>query len=215
MRRVTISFDNGPTPSVTERVLSALDRCVVPASFFMVGERLKATGGIATARRVKEAGHRVGNHTMTHGAPLGRRSDPDHAEQEIGDTEKLIGALAEVPPLFRPNGGGLSGPHLLSEASAEYLSARGYTVVTWNSVPRDWQGSNAWIARALADIERQDWTLLVLHDIEGGAADHLADFLDRVSGKVAWERDFPPGCLAMVGGVARPELDAILTHRAG
>ncbi len=212
MRRQTISFDNGPTPGVTERVLSALDRYNVPATFFMVGERLKSAGGIETARRVKESGHRIGNHTMTHGVPLGRRREPDHVEREIADTETLIGDLAEQSPLFRPNGGGVSGPHLLCEAAAAYLSAHRYTVVTWNSVPRDWESSDAWIARAVADIERQDWTLLVLHDIEGAAVDHLADFLDVVSAKVTFTRDFPPDCLPMVGGVARPGLDAVVTR---
>jgi peptidoglycan/xylan/chitin deacetylase (PgdA/CDA1 family) len=216
MRRLTLSFDNGPTPGVTEQVLSVLDRYGVPASFFMVGERLKSARGIETARRVKAAGHRVGNHTMTHGVPLGRRREPDHAEREIGDTEKLIGALAEPSPLFRPNGGGVSGPHLLSESAAAYLAARGYTVVTWNSVPRDWEKpSDAWIGRALEDIDRREWTLLVLHDIESGAMEHLPRFLDAVSGKVAWERDFPPECLPMVGGVAQPGLDAIVTRRTG
>jgi peptidoglycan/xylan/chitin deacetylase (PgdA/CDA1 family) len=213
MRRLTITFDNGPTPGVTEQVLSVLGRYGVPATFFMVGERLKSAGGIETARRVKDAGHRIGNHTMTHGTPLGRRSEPDHAAREIGDTEELIGELAERPPLFRPNGGGVSGPHLLSEAAAAYLMAHRYTVVTWNSVPGDWEGSRAWVGRAVADIERRGWTLLVLHDIEGAAVDHLADFLDVVSGKVTFERDFLPDCLPMVGGVAQPGLDTVLTRR--
>jgi hypothetical protein len=107
----------------------------------------------------------------------------------------------------------VSGPHLLSEPAAAYLAAHRYTVVTWNSVPGDWQGSDAWVVRAIADIQRQDWTLLVLHDIEGAAVGYLGDFLDLVSGKVTFERDFPADCLPMEGGVARPGLEAVLTRR--
>jgi hypothetical protein len=96
-----------------------------------------------------------------------------------------------------------------------YLSAHRYTVVIWNSVPVDWEGSGAWVRQAVADIERRDWTLLVLHHIEGGAANHLADFLDAVSGEVALVRDFPPDCVPMIGGVPRPGLDGCRDAAAG
>ena len=45
------------------------------------------------AEQAHAEGHWIGNHTFTHGGPLGRREDPGHAEAEIGRTEALIGAL--------------------------------------------------------------------------------------------------------------------------
>jgi len=217
MRRLTLSFDNGPFPGTTEKVLAVLDRYAAPASFFLVGERLKSAGGRQTAGRIKAAGHRIGNHTMTHGTPLGLRTEPDHPEREIGDTEALIGDLAEPVRLFRPNGGGVSGPHLLSPAAVDYLVRHRYTVVTWNSVPRDWEPPpDAWIARALADIRRQAWTLVVLHDRpDTGAMDYLARFLEAVAGEVEWAREFPDSCLPMVGGEIRPGLESIVAGGGG
>ena len=217
MRRLTLSFDNGPFPGTTEKVLAVLERYAVPASFFLVGDRLKSAEGRRTAERIKAAGHRIGNHTMTHGTPLGLRTEPDHAEREIGDAEALIGELAESVRLFRPNGGGVSGPHLLSAAAVDYLARRRYTVVTWNSVPRDWEPPpDAWIARALADIRRQDWALLVLHDRpDTGAMDHLPRFLEAAAREVQWTREFPDSCLPMVGGEIRPGLESIVAGGGG
>jgi peptidoglycan/xylan/chitin deacetylase (PgdA/CDA1 family) len=213
MRRLTLTFDNGPSPGTTEHVLDVLARYKLPATFFLVGNEIQGEGR-RTAERIKAAGQRIGNHTMTHGTPLGRRRDLDHAEREIGDTEELIGALAESPPLFRPNGGGVSRSHLLSAAAADYLAHHGYTVVTWNSVPRDWEApSNGWIDRALGDIRRLDWTLLVLHDRGGdkGAMAHLPRFLDLALREATVVGDFPPDCLPMIGGRAQAGLRGIVT----
>lgn len=213
MRRLTLSFDNGPSPGTTEEVLSVLARYRLPATFFVVGNQIRDAAGRSTAERIKAAGHHIGNHTMTHGTPLGRRRDPDHAEREIGDTERLIGDLGESPPLFRPNGGGVSGRHLLSASAVDFLARGGYTVVTWNSVPRDWEApSDGWVERALRDVRRQDWTLLVLHDRgDTGAMDHLPRFLDAVLKEAEVVRDFPPECLPMIGGRAQPGLSGIVT----
>jgi len=115
--------------------------------------------------------------------------------------------------LFRPNGGGVSGPHLLSAAAANYLATQGYTVVTWNSVPRDWEAPSAgWVDRALRDIRRQDWTLLVLHDRgDTGAMDHLPRFLEAALKETEVVSDFPPDCMPMVAGRPQASLSQIVT----
>jgi hypothetical protein len=82
-----------------------------------------------------------------------------------------------------------------------YLCDGGYTCVLWNSVPRDWEDPTGWPERALADVRRQDWTLLVLHDIPTGAMKGLPRFLERVrEDGVAIVADLPPGCMPIVGG---------------
>ncbi len=154
---------------------------------------------------------------MTHGVPLGRRRERDHAEREIGDTQELIGDLSKSPPLFRPNGGGVSGPHLLSTAAADFLAQGGYTVVTWNSVPRDWEApSDGWVERALRDLRRQEWTLLVLHDRgDTGAMEHLPRFLDAALKEAEVVSEFPAECLPMLAGRPQPGLRDIVTPQSG
>ena len=64
--RITLTFDNGPTPGVTDDVLEVLAQHDVPATFFVVGDRLRQPTGRALAERAKSEGHRIGNHTLTH-----------------------------------------------------------------------------------------------------------------------------------------------------
>src|SRR4051794_32369975 len=59
-----LTFDDGPNPGVTERILEVLDRERVPATFFMVGKYVKHFA--ETAKTVARAGHEIGNHTYSH-----------------------------------------------------------------------------------------------------------------------------------------------------
>ena len=100
-KRLTLSLDNGPDLEHTPRVLDILARRSIRAAFFMVGERLATPGAREVARRVAEAGHRVGNHTMTHGRPLGLRDD-DEAIAEIARAGDVLAEFLGDPPLFAP-----------------------------------------------------------------------------------------------------------------
>ena len=213
MARLTLTFDNGPTPGVTERVLATLAERALPATFFAVGDKLKVPGALALAAQAKAAGHWIGNHTMTHTTPLGRRTEPDHPQREIAAADALLGELAEPERLFRPNaGGGVLGPHVLSRAAVEHFRRHRHTVVLWNCVPRDWEEPDGWAARALADIGRQDWTLLVLHDLPTGAMDRLPGFLDEVRARgVNVVQDFPADCVPIRRGEITGALDGLVT----
>ena len=70
-RRVTLTFDNGPTPGVTDQVLDVLADRAAPAYFFVVGSRLRQPGGRDLVRRAVAEGHRIGHHTTTHTVLLG------------------------------------------------------------------------------------------------------------------------------------------------
>lgn len=203
MRRLTISFDNGPTPGDTEKVLDALASRDVLASFFVVGDEMAKPGARETLERVHAAGHWLCNHTLTHGAPLGRDEDAARVAREIGMAQDLLGPLSHPDRFFRPNGEGHFGKHLLSAAAVAYLAAGGYTVVTWNNVPGDWiEPRDAWPDRALATMENQAWSLLVIHDfLVGPMADTLTRFIDTARAR-GFEivQDFPPSCTPMVRG---------------
>ncbi|HSV47718.1 MAG TPA: polysaccharide deacetylase family protein [Ramlibacter sp.] len=213
MKRLTLSFDNGPFLEGTERVLDTLAARDIRASFFLVGRQLAAPGARALALRAKAEGHWIGNHTLSHDVPLGRDDAPvDHHLREIAAMDELLGELNQPVPLFRPYAGkGILGPHVFSRGAVAHLRATGHTVVTWNSVPRDWeQPGDAWVARALADIDAQDWTAVVLHDRPNEAMRQLPRFLDEVRARgVEICQDFPTDCLPMVGGELRRDLSAL------
>ena len=193
MKRVTLTFDNGPTPGITERVLDILAARRIAATFFVVGERLAKRGARDLAARARSQGHSIGNHSMTHSAPLGEKPDADYARREIAETQNLIGELAHADKLFRPmGGGGAIGPHLLSRAALQLLQAGKYTCVLWSSVPGDWKDQDGWVARCLQEVAERDWTVVVLHDVENAALLRLPEFLDRLETLgVEFRQDFP------------------------
>lgn len=213
MKRLTLSFDNGPFEGGTARVLDALAARLIKASFFLVGKQLTMPGARALAERAKAEGHWIGNHTLSHDVPLGRGDAPvDHHLREIAEMDALLGDLNEPAPMFRPYAGkGILGSHVFSRSALDYLRHTGHTVVLWNSVPRDWeQPPSAWVARALADIDAQDWTSVVLHDRPNEAMTHLPRFLDEVLARgVEIRQDFPTDCLPLVGGGQRRDTSAL------
>ena len=211
MRRLTLSFDNGPWPDVTPSVLDVLETFGVTATFFVCGRDVVDPSRREILARAKAAGHRIGNHTSTHSIELGTTDDPDVVEREIGAAQEALGELASGR-LFRPyGGGGVLGPRLLGRAAVRYLCDGGYTCVLWNSVPRDWEDVGGWPERALADVRWQDWTLVVLHDIPTGAMAVLPRFIERaLEDGVEIVADLPPACVPIVRGEIVAPLDAYL-----
>ena len=204
---LTLSFDNGPEPETTPFVLDVLRRRGIAATFFVIGEKLGDPAARACAERSHDEGHWIGNHTWTHRVPLGDQPGPDAARDEIGRTQIELGGLSHDARWFRPmGGGGTLGPHLLSADAAGLLQRERYSCVLWNAVPRDWADPDGWVDTAMAQIEAQDWTLMVLHDLPTGAMAHLERFLDRVAASGGRLRqDFPPDCVPIVAGsVIRP-----------
>jgi peptidoglycan/xylan/chitin deacetylase (PgdA/CDA1 family) len=204
---LTLSFDNGPEPEVTPHVLDVLSRRGIKSTFFVIGEKLKDPRRKALAERAHAQGHWIGNHTWTHSIPLGERRGLGLAEEEIGRTQREIGALAHAHKYFRPvGGGGNLDRRLLNPDIVSFLAAERFTCVLWNSIPRDWNDPEGWVERALGHCTSQPWTLMVLHDLPTGAMRHLERFLDLVGeagGRL--RQDFPTDCLPIKDGiVVRP-----------
>ncbi|HSV36223.1 MAG TPA: polysaccharide deacetylase family protein [Ramlibacter sp.] len=214
MKRITLTFDNGPHLEGTPHLLQVLADRSLTATFFLVGDNLRDPALRELAVQIRAAGHRIANHTMTHGVALGRRPGIDVAEAEIGDAQALLGELA-TSKLFRPSGDrGQLGPHLLSEDAVNYLQAHGFTAVSWNCVPQDWIGApGAWVQRAEAIMRTQDWSAIVLHDhCLAGSMQYLEGFLDRVAALgYGFTQDFPPECLLIDNGRRTAALEGSYT----
>ena len=73
---VPLTFDNGPEPAVTPRVLDVLGQADIKATFFMLGSKLADPERRAIAKRAHAEGHWIGNHTWSHQQPLGQLTDP-------------------------------------------------------------------------------------------------------------------------------------------
>ena len=129
-RVVALTFDDGPWPVQTDTLLDILAEKNVPATFFMLGSRVKAAPEVA--RRVFESGHLVGNHSFRHRrfdeiSEKAMRSEISRANREI---EKATGV---VPRWFRAPGG-----HMTAAASAE-IARLGMRTALWTVDPADWR----------------------------------------------------------------------------
>ncbi len=199
---LTLSFDNGPDPRVTPRVLDVLASHAIPAWFFVLGKNLVSDEGRRLVERARDAGHLIGNHSFTHSIPLGEDARPDAVEEEIAATDELLAPLVSAPKRFRPfGGGGRLGPHLLSPRAVDHLCARQYSCVLWNSVPGDWLDPAGWPEKALQDCALRPHTLMVLHDIPDACLEGLDGFLVRAKALgLRFTTECPPDCVPIVEG---------------
>lgn len=210
--RVTLSFDNGPDPDITPRVLDVLGRRGAPAQFFVLGRHLGDPARSRLVERARDEGHLVGNHSFSHRIPLGEDTRPDAVDREIAATERLLSPLVPGTRRFRPFGGeGALGRHLLSRAAVDYLVANRYSCILWNSVPRDWIDPAGWITRAVADCSARSHTVVVLHDIPNACLAGLENFIDTVR-ECGMELvlDIPDDCAPIIDGRIATDLGALV-----
>jgi peptidoglycan/xylan/chitin deacetylase (PgdA/CDA1 family) len=209
--RVTLTFDNGPDPDVTPRVLDVLGRRSVRAHFYVLGKWLGESARRRCVERAHAEGHIVGNHSFSHAVPLGDDPRPDAVAREIVQTETLLAPITGEK-WFRPFGGaGARGPHLLSRDAVEFLTAHGYSCVLWNCVPRDWVEPDAWAARALAACAAEPHTVVVLHDIPNASLAALDGFIATLLDRGAeLTLDVPAACLPIARGKVVGDLTQIV-----
>jgi peptidoglycan-N-acetylglucosamine deacetylase len=208
-KRVTLTFDNGPTPGVTEGVLEILEKARILATFFVLGRNLDQPAAAELMKRAHDAGHWIGNHTLSHTIALGDRPELDYARCEIEGAQQRIGKYSHPEKLFRPYGkSGLLGPHLLSRAALNHLVAQNYRTVIWNNVPGDWNDPQRWVERCIALVSGEAWSVVALHDIQGACLARLGELLRRLENLgVIYEQDFPDSVTLTRGGqiVSLPE----------
>ncbi len=126
---VALTFDDGPDPDTTPRLLDLLDKHHVPATFFVIGE--KAARHRDIVRRIVAAGHSLGNHSYSHSEPC--KTSTKQFLDEIRRTQAFLEDLGNQPcTLVRPPKGVLSVGKQLG------LWKQRMTIALWNTDPRDY-----------------------------------------------------------------------------
>lgn len=152
---VYLSFDDGPDPQWTPRILDILAAAGAPAIFFVIGRAARAHPGLL--RRVAAAGHRIGNHTYRHKHPWMLSEAAARAEVRDG-AAALADTLGQPPLLFRPPHGRLRASML--QAASEL----GQSTILWNLSAIDW-GPLAAPKRIAARLQRaRAGDIVLLHD---------------------------------------------------
>lgn len=175
-KEVVLTFDDGPFPPTTTKVLAALASECVQATFFLIGRNAEANPDIV--KRIAAAGHSIGHHTWSH-QPLDRVSETQ-ANEEIdrgiaADEKALHGEARRIPstPFFRFPGFA-STPALLSSLQSRGIAVLGTDLWAsdWNPMTPD-QQLNLLIER----LDNQGKGIILLHDTKAQTARMLPAFL--------------------------------------
>ena len=160
--RVALTFDDGPDPATTPRVLDLLESKGARASFFCVGR--KAERHPALVEEISRRGHRVENHSFSHSNGFCMLS-PGAMGRDIDRAQAVLARLTGRPPGYFRAPAGLRSPWLDG-----LLRERGLTLVSWTRRGLDTitRRSEGVTARLLRDLAAGD--ILVLHDGGHGAA---------------------------------------------
>jgi chitin deacetylase len=164
---VALTFDDGPTPEVTDTVLSMLAAAGVRGTFFFMGSELERNPDLG--RRYIEAGHELGNHSYSHRRMV--LKSPGFIASEIERTDSLIRVAGHVGPIhFRPP----YGKKLL--LLPWYLWRRNRVTVMWDVEPdsyADVASDRALIVEHVRD-RVQPGSIIILHVMYKGREESLA-----------------------------------------
>ncbi len=141
--QIALTYDDGPNPGVTERLLEVLARHNVRATFFMIGRFVRQRPDLA--RAVAAAGHLIGNHTMTH--PWLAWQSAARIREELTACNRALEDTLGIPIRFFRAPHGARRPYVLRTARA-----LGLTPVQWNVTALDWNPLPA--AQILANLQR-------------------------------------------------------------
>jgi cellulose synthase/poly-beta-1,6-N-acetylglucosamine synthase-like glycosyltransferase/peptidoglycan/xylan/chitin deacetylase (PgdA/CDA1 family)/spore germination protein YaaH len=175
--QVAITFDDGPDPEWTPKILDILKTANVKAAFFLVG--VNAEHYPALVRRIVKEGHEIGNHTYYH--PNLALCWPEHIRLELNATQLLIETITgRATTLFRPPYAADTSPSQLSELTPLQIAQDlDYLVVLENIDPQDWARPGADIILQRVKQQRRDGSIILLHDA-GGDRSQTVEALPKI-----------------------------------
>src|SRR5437667_8148122 len=170
--QVAITFDDGPDPRWTPKILDILKAANVKAAFFLVGVNAEHHPGLV--RRIVDEGHEIGNHTYYH--PNLALCWPEHVRLELNATQLLIESITgRATTLFRPPYAADTQPSQMSElAPLQIAQDLNYLVVLENIDPQDWAKPGADVILQRVKQQRRDGSIILLHDAGGDRSQTVA-----------------------------------------
>jgi peptidoglycan-N-acetylglucosamine deacetylase len=174
---VALTFDDGPDPEWTPKILDILKAAKVKAAFFLVGVNAERYPNLV--RRIVDEGHEIGNHTYYH--PNLALCWPEHVRLELNATQLLIQTLTgRGTTLFRPPYAADTQPARLADLMPLQIAQdQNYLVVLENIDPQDWAKPGADVILQRIKQQRHDGNIILLHDA-GGDRSQTVEALPRI-----------------------------------
>lgn len=176
---VLLTFDDGPTPAVTPRILDRLEAHQARAVFFVLGG--KAERNPALLQDIAARGHLVGNHSFSH--ITAAFPDPAAYLRDVKDCSRVVAAATgELPRLFRAPEGRIHPGSIFAPAILRMHH------VLWSLDTNDWRLQSSQEARETAELvldQIRPGDVVLMHDFDV----YTVDLLDRVLPELV-RRDF-------------------------
>jgi len=177
--KVVLTFDDGPDPDFTPRILDILKKEKVPASFFVVGSMVEKN--IPLLKRIYDEGYEIGNHTYLH--PDISTISLERVNLELNATRKLIESVTgRSTILFRPPFNADAEPQTLAEVIPVAESRRQSYITIGESIdPWDWQPgvtADSIIARTIR--QKDNGSMILLHDAGGDTREETVKALPAI-----------------------------------
>lgn len=167
LKRLYITFDDGPSPRHTPRLLEVLAKHHVPATFFMIGKHVVEEPVLV--REIARLRHEMANHSMTH--PHFDRISNRQRFEEIRSAERVLRAAGSESPLFRlPYGD--DSPELVS-----FVLGSGCRLALWSRDSMDYKLGAAAVVEGFRQQPVQMGDVILFHDDGPVAAEALDELL--------------------------------------
>ena len=169
---VAITFDDGPHPENTPRLLDMLKERRIKATFYVVGNMVKYSPQLI--RRMIAEGHEIGNHTVTHGN-LARMSDDALRKELQAAHDQIIAETGVTPRTMLPPGGAI-------KKSQKELMLRefGYPTILWSVDPEDWKRPGPAVVTSRLVNGASPGGILLVHDLHKPTVDAMPSTLDQL-----------------------------------
>ena len=172
---IAMTFDDGPSPETTPRLLDLLKERNIKATFFMIGQNAERNPNIV--KRILAEGHEIGNHSWTH-PQLSKLSD-ERVTDEITKTQDAIkAACGYTPVILRPPYGAITA------RQKEWIEKQfGLSVIIWSVDPFDWKRPGASVIEQRILAGARPGAIILSHDIHKQTVDAMPSTLDALAAK--------------------------------
>jgi Predicted xylanase/chitin deacetylase len=172
---IAMTFDDGPSATLTPKLLDILAAHRIKATFFVIGENVAEHPEIV-ARAARE-GHEIGNHSWSH-PNFGKMSD-DGVRSQLQRTDDAIkSAIGLRPTLLRPPYGSITA------REKRWIHAQfGYEIILWDVDPYDWKRPGPPVVRNRILKETRPGSIVLSHDIHPGTIEAMPSTFDALEAK--------------------------------
>ena len=171
---VALTFDDGPSGALTQRLLDGLRERGAKATFFLCGYRMEQYPD--AMERYLEEGHELGVHSTVH-TDLTKLT-PEQLREDMTGTAQMIEEMTGIRPVLMRPPGGAYDEKVLREAEQE-----GMRVILWSVDPRDWATHDARQVLSAMAKEAGDGDVILMHDMSKSSVDAALRLIDELQEK--------------------------------